>query len=90
MAHLALKGIHGLKLLGLARRAEACNCLVSEVLKIRLTIGTEARDIQHESRALTGFGLNSKARQFLKGIDNFTVFANQMIQGGWIFRNDFY
>ena len=90
MADLALEGVHGLKLLRLTGRTKSRNCLVSEVLKISLTIGTEARNIEHQTRTLAGLGLDGKAREFLKGVDNFAIFANKVIQSRGIFRNDFY
>ena len=90
MADLALEGVHGLKLLGLTGRAKAGDCLMGEVLKISLTISAEARNIEHESRAFASFSLNSKARQFLKGVNNFAILADQMIQSRGIFRNDLY
>ena len=61
---------------------------MSQILQIRLTIGTEACNVKHEARTLAGFGLDGKSSQFLERINDFTVLANEVVKSRGVLGND--
>jgi len=79
VAHLALEGVHGVELDGLAGGAHAGDRLAGDVLEFFLAFGAEAGDVEHEARALAGLGLNGQAGQLLEGVQDLAVLADEAV-----------
>ena len=89
VAHLALEGVHGVELDGLAGGAHAGDGLAGDVLEFFLALGAEAGDVEHEARALAGLGLDGQAGQLLEGVQDLAVLAHEAVECVGVVGDDF-
>ena len=80
VADLALEGIHGVELDGFAGGAHAGDGLARDVLQLFLAFGAEAGDVEHEAGTFAGLGLDGQAGQFLEGIQDLAVVADEAVE----------